>query len=154
MALETTFTKTARRTVSGGRGVRDACPAARGKPVILCVDDDPDALTILRLFLCGHGFEVTVASNGAEALRFVAEHRPDLVITDYAMPEMSGLELCRELRARRESCTIPIILHSGIEVGEDHPDLFNRVLLKPTDLELIAREIRSLLPAAFAQKSA
>jgi CheY-like chemotaxis protein len=122
--------------------------------LILCVDDEPDSLTILRLFLSAHGFEITVASSAAEALCLVESRRPDLIITDYAMPAMSGLDLCRALRGQVASRDIPIILHSGVELRGEHPDLFDRVLLKPAELDLLAREIRSLLPAAGAQKSA
>lgn len=154
MALETKLNRTARWPAAGGRGSREAPPTAHSKWLVLCVDDEPDALTILRLYLSAHGFETTVASNAAEGLRLVADRRPDLIITDYAMPGMSGLDLCRALRGRDETRGIPIILHSGLDLREDHPDLFDSFLLKPAELDLLAREIRSLLPAPRAQKSA
>lgn len=153
MALETRLNRTARWPGSGGRGAREARPAAHAKWQILCVDDEPDALTILRLYLSAHGFEITVASSAAEALELVERVRPDLIITDYAMPGMTGLDFCRALRGG-DTHDIPIILHSGIELKEDHADLFNRFLLKPAELDVLATEIRSLLPAAAAQKSA
>lgn len=154
MAIETRLNKTARWPASRGQVAPETRPAASAKWLILCVDDEPDALTILRLFLSAHGFEVIVASSVTEALRFVESRRPDLVITDYAMPGMSGLDLCRALRDSIETHTIPIILHSGVDLKTDHADLFDRFLLKPAELDLLGREIRSLLPATPAQKSA
>lgn len=154
MAIETGLTKTTQRPASRGKGAPETLPAAQAKWLILCVDDEPDAVTILRLFLSAHGFEVGVASSAAEALQLVANRRPDLIITDYAMPDMNGLDLCRALRGPDETHHIPIILHSGVELETDHADLFDRFLLKPAELDLLAREIRSLLPAAPGPKPA
>ncbi|HEV2272127.1 MAG TPA: response regulator [Steroidobacteraceae bacterium] len=154
MALGTRLKGTSRSQAGSGQGPRKARATTRAKPLILCVDDEQDALTILRLFLSAHGFAITVASSATEALRLVADRHPDLIITDYAMPDMNGLDLCRALRGSGETHDIPIILHSGVDLREDHADLFDHFLLKPAELELLAREIRSLLPAAHAQKSA
>lgn len=153
MAIET-GPDNAAQSAGSARGAPETRPAGRAKWLILCVDDEPDALTILRLFLSARGFEVTVASSGAEALQLVENRRPDLIITDYAMPDMNGLDLCRMLRGPVETRDIPIILHSGVELKTDHAGLFDRFLLKPAELDLLAREIRSLLPATPAQKSA
>lgn len=150
MEFESGANRAARRHVSRGHRAAEARSSARAKPVILCVDDEPDAVTILRLFLSAHGFEVVVAADAAEALQLIEERRPDLIITDYAMPGMSGLELCRMLREHDDTRDIPVILHSGIELRQEHPDLFDRFLLKPADLDLLAREIRNLLPTGRA----
>lgn len=136
----------------GGRGAHEMWANTPAKPMILCVDDEPDALTILRLFLSAHGFDITVASTAAEALRLVESLRPDLIVTDYAMPDMTGLDLCRALRRRAETRGIPIIMHSGIELRQDHPDLFDRFVLKPTELDFLASEIRALLPTGRPQE--
>jgi len=154
MAPETRLNSTARRSAGGTQARRESGTSTEPERLILCVDDEPDALTILRLFLSAHGFATTVASSAAEALQLVEDRCPDLIVTDYAMPEMSGLDFCRALRRRGETCAIPIILHSGVELKEDHADLFDRFLLKPTELDLLVREIRGLLPAARAQQSA
>ena len=152
MALDARPNKTARQSFSGGRGAREAYSTPGSRPLILCVDDEPDARTILRLFLSAHGFEIIVASDAAEALRLIEERRPDLIITDYAMPDVSGLELCRTLRDRDETRDIPIILHTGIELHSDHSELFDRFVLKPAELDHLARVVRELLPAARAQR--
>lgn len=117
----------------------------RVNPLILCVDDQPDMLTLLRLFLSRKGFEVIVAPNATEALQLVEQRHPDLIITDFAMPGMNGLELCRTLRDRRETRDIPIILYSSRDLWQDDPSLFDRFVLKPAELEAFAATIRDLL---------
>ena len=67
---------------------------------ILVVDDEPDIRDILRILLEGEGFEVEEANNGREALEKIQKRPPDLVITDYVMPEMDGEELCRKNKKR------------------------------------------------------
>jgi DNA-binding response OmpR family regulator len=141
MEFDGRFDRNAQPPVSGGRRGRGTSAG----PVILCVDDEPDLLTILRLFLTSQGFEVIPALDAAEALQLIEENRPDLIITDYAMPGMSGLELCRKLRARADTSDIPIILCSGKELWEDDPHLFDRFVLKPAELDVFVRTIRALL---------
>ena len=67
-------------------------------PSILIVDDDPAALKLLERHLVAGGRKVLSATNGTEALRAIVTHAPPIVITDWAMPEMDGLELCRAIR--------------------------------------------------------
>jgi CheY-like chemotaxis protein len=122
---------------------RTVHPAAASAS-ILCVDDDPDGLETLELFLMSEGFEVSTARNGAEALLRLQEHRPDLVITDYTMPGMTGLDLCKRLRASRVMRLIPIILYTGVSLPAD-PRLYDRIVTKPIDLCAFAIQIRVLL---------
>ena len=86
---------------------------------ILCVDDDPDALKVLDWFLTSDGFVVRTAASGVDALLQVKEQLPDLVITDYAMPGMTGLQLCKSLRAQLATRHIPIILYSAFHLPPD-----------------------------------
>ncbi len=65
---------------------------------VLVVDDDPAVLRLLTTYLEAGGQRVAVAGNGAEALRIVLADAPSVVITDWMMPEMDGLELCRAIR--------------------------------------------------------
>ena len=65
---------------------------------VLVVDDEPDAVDLLREFLTAKGYEVLAASNGEEALRKVREDRPHLVLLDVRMPKMSGLEVLKQVR--------------------------------------------------------
>ncbi len=76
---------------------------------ILVVDDEAQITRVLRRSLSSHGYEVQVAEEGEEALKIFRQWKPDLVITDLAMPNMAGLELCRKLRAISR---VPIIVLS------------------------------------------
>ena len=80
------------------------------KPRILVVDDEPQLTRVLRTGLTTRGYEVRVAADGIAALETFGDWHPDLVITDLAMPNMDGLELCRRLRAISQ---IPIIVLSA-----------------------------------------
>lgn len=76
---------------------------------ILVVDDEPQITRVLRTSLSGHGYTVRTAGDGDEALEVMRGWPPDLVITDLSMPNMTGLELCRRIRAKSQ---IPIIVLS------------------------------------------
>jgi len=80
------------------------------KPVVLVVDDEPQILRVMRASLPIRGYEVLTASSGKEALDQLSKQVPDLLILDLAMPEMSGLEVCRRVR---EFSTVPIIILSA-----------------------------------------
>ena len=80
------------------------------KPVVLVVDDEPQILRVMRASLPIRGYEVLTASSGEEALNQLSKQLPDLVILDLAMPEMSGLEVCRRVR---EFSSVPIIVLSA-----------------------------------------
>jgi len=84
--------------------------ANHGLRRILQVDDDEDILLISRLALESYGgFEVRTATGGAEGLALVADWNPQLVILDWMMPGMDGLEFVVELRRRPEGASIPVI---------------------------------------------
>jgi two-component system KDP operon response regulator KdpE len=76
---------------------------------ILVVDDEPQIARVLRTGLKTHGYDVRVAADGVSALETFEDWRPDLVVTDLAMPNLDGLELCRRLRAISR---LPIIVLS------------------------------------------
>ncbi|HEY0169814.1 MAG TPA: response regulator transcription factor [Pyrinomonadaceae bacterium] len=79
------------------------------QPRILVVDDEPQLARVLRTGLKTHGYDVRVAADGVSALETFGDWPPDLVVTDLAMPNMGGLELCRRLR---EISQLPIIVLS------------------------------------------
>jgi two-component system, OmpR family, KDP operon response regulator KdpE len=76
---------------------------------ILIVDDEPQITRVLRTALSTQGYSLRIAANGVEGMEAVHAWKPDLVITDVSMPEMNGVELCREIRAVSQ---IPIIVLS------------------------------------------
>ncbi len=126
------------------------------QPQVLLVEDEPAQREVLAYNLEAEGFVVRRAENGEEALLLVAEARPDLVILDWMMPLMSGIEVCRQLKTRDETRDIPIIMLSarseevdtirGLETGADD------YVIKPYSLrELMARvrtQLRRSRPAA------
>ncbi|HVM92441.1 MAG TPA: response regulator transcription factor [Terriglobales bacterium] len=76
---------------------------------ILVVDDESQITRVLRTSLSSHGYDIRAANDGETALEIMKDWTPDLVITDLAMPNMDGLELCRQLRTRTQ---VPIIVLS------------------------------------------
>jgi two-component system, OmpR family, phosphate regulon response regulator PhoB len=81
-----------------------------GKPAVLLVEDETALCTLLRYNLEREGYRVFEARNGDEALTVVDEISPDLIVLDWMLPEISGIEVCRRLRARGESRNVPIIM--------------------------------------------
>ena len=86
---------------------------ATGPPTILLADDEYAALEVLELLLRGEGFDVVTASEGQEALDILMSRKVELVITDYKMPGMDGLELIARLQADPSLSSIPIFMTSA-----------------------------------------
>ncbi len=76
---------------------------------ILVVDDMPAELELTCQYLTIAGHTTVTASNGEEALHQARENRPDVIVTDWMMPVMGGLELCRHLKKQSETANIPIV---------------------------------------------
>jgi two-component system alkaline phosphatase synthesis response regulator PhoP len=76
----------------------------------LVVDDEFHIVQVVAIKLRNNGFEVVTADNGADAYALACEHKPDVVVTDYQMPGLTGLELIEKLRANPLTATIPVIM--------------------------------------------
>lgn len=79
-------------------------------PYVLIVEDEPGIAEMLRYNLEAAGFEAGIATDGDEAQVIIAERLPDLVLLDWMLPGMSGIEVCRQLRRKRETRSIPVIM--------------------------------------------
>jgi two-component system phosphate regulon response regulator PhoB len=80
---------------------------------ILIADDEPNQLELMAFNLKRAGFSAIRAQNGKEVIELVEENNPDLIILDWMMPKMSGIEVCRSLRSRSETKLLPIIILSA-----------------------------------------
>ena len=101
--------------------------------LIVVADDEYLLAMMLADILEDEGHEVMIAHHGLNALERIRERRPALVITDFMMPVMTGLELAQAVRSDQEIKDIPIILVSGAQGGiaREFPELFEAVLDKP-----------------------
>jgi len=114
------------------------------KASILLVEDDLNLLEMVRYNLESEGFSVTVATDGDEALLCLRENLPDLVLLDWMLPNVSGIEICRQIRAKPQTMNLPVIMITarteeddqirGLDTGADD------YITKPfSPRELIAR---------------
>lgn len=106
-----------------------------GSMKVLVCDDEPHIVHVVSAKLKNNGFEVVTAGDGEEAFATAKAESPDLVITDYQMPYLSGLELCARLRNDPATSEIPVIMLTarGFSLGEDDTKGMNirKVLPKP-----------------------
>jgi CheY-like chemotaxis protein len=125
-----------------------AVPALAGACHILVVEDDPDVRRVIVECLSLIGYKVTEAANGNEALAQLATGKPDLLVVDYAMPDMTGAEVISE--ARKRVGDIPVIMATGyadmaaVERLAGRP----RILRKPFDIAQLGDAVSSVLDAA------
>jgi signal transduction histidine kinase/DNA-binding response OmpR family regulator/HAMP domain-containing protein len=82
---------------------------------ILCIDDDPDAIDILRKYLVTEGYSVTSASSGAEGISKAIEQQPSLITLDIMLPDKDGWQVLRELKQNARTSHIPVIVHSIVD---------------------------------------
>lgn len=91
----------------------------RGAARILVAEDDTSLRRLLEILLGTQGYEVRSVGDGADALEAIDEWTPDAMVCDVMMPRLSGLSVCRELRAREEFASLPIVLLTARCFDED-----------------------------------
>ncbi|SES66009.1 response regulator transcription factor [Pseudomonas graminis] len=118
-------------------------------PTILIIDDEYLIADILSFALEDEGFQTVVAGSGRKALEILDRERPDLIITDFMMPGMTGLELAETIKSREKHMSTPIMLMSGAQayMGAERPDLFDEVIDKPFDIDQVIGKIHALFQA-------
>ncbi len=87
--------------------------AENNKRLVLVVDDESHILHVVSLKLRNAGYEVITADNGEEGFRAASEHRPDLIITDFQMPVLSGVDMCRRMKQDETLRSTPALLLTG-----------------------------------------
>ncbi|WP_372885485.1 phosphate regulon transcriptional regulator PhoB [Shimia sp.] len=130
------------------------------QPTVLVVEDEAAQREVLRYNLEAEGFEVAIATDGDEALLMLPEVEPDVVVLDWMLPGISGIEICRRMKSNPRTRAIPVLMLSarseevdrvrGLETGADD------YVIKPYSvLELMARvrtQLRRVRPAATGEK--
>ncbi len=117
--------------------------------LIVVADDEYLLAIMLSDILEDEGHEVVTASHGQDALEKIRARKPALLITDFMMPMMTGLELAHAIRADRDIADLPIILVSGAQahIGREYDNLFVEVLDKPFRnahlLKVVERTLRA-----------
>ncbi|MFC0135984.1 response regulator [Massilia eurypsychrophila] len=117
--------------------------------MILIIDDDESMAETCSMFLEAHGFDVSVAASGAEALARIQGKSHQLIISDCAMPGMSGVELSEKLRGDPSTATLPILLMSAsLRCEIANSSSYDAFLRKPFLAENLLVEVRKLLGAS------
>src|SRR5262245_63924326 len=130
----------------------------RMSPRILIVEDEEALTLLLRYNLEAAGYEVEAVARGDEADVRLKEHSPDLVILDWMLPGLSGIELCRRLRSRPETRQLPFIMLTargeeservrGLSTGADD------YIVKPFSVPELSARVRALLRRAMPERLA
>jgi len=130
------------------------------RPTVLLVEDEPAQRELLAYNLEAEGFDVIAADNGEDGLILVDENDPDLIVLDWMMPQLSGIEVCRRLKSNSKTRQIPVVMLSaraeevdrvrGLETGADD------YVVKPYSvIELMARvkaHLRRIRAAAVGDR--
>jgi two-component system, OmpR family, phosphate regulon response regulator PhoB len=119
------------------------------KPLVLVVEDEASLATMLRYNLEKQGFRVDEAADGQEAIARITESPPDIVLLDWMLPVMSGIEVCRQIRRRQATRSLPVIMVTarvedqdmvrGLNTGADD------YITKPFSMEALLARMRALL---------
>ncbi|MEE8269427.1 MAG: response regulator, partial [Nitrospinaceae bacterium] len=125
---------------------------------LLLVDDDPEILALLQAKLKDQPFEIFTAAEGESALNIISTQKPDLIVLDISLPGLSGLEICRSLKADKNTQEIPIIMLSarseeidrvlGLEFGADD------YVTKPFNPQELILRINSVLKRVYKVQGA
>jgi two-component system phosphate regulon response regulator PhoB len=118
-------------------------------PHVLVVEDEDSLATLLQYNLQKEGYEVSLAGDGEEALLMVDERLPDLIVLDWMLPKVSGIEVCRRLRQRNETRNVPVVMLTargeetdrvrGLDTGADD------YVVKPFSMTELSARIRAVL---------
>lgn len=121
----------------------------RERPLIMVVDDESHIVHVVSLKLTKAGYDVITAEDGEEGLEMALRHLPDLVITDYQMPFMTGLELCQQLKANELTRTTPALMLTarGFSLAPDLLEQTNisEVISKPFSPSSVLEKVQEIV---------
>ena len=127
---------------------------AMARPLVLVVEDEAALATMLRYNLEKQGFRVDEAADGQEALSRISETTPDIVLLDWMLPAMSGLEVCRQIRRRPATRDLPVIMVTARTEDQDAVRGLNTgaddYITKPFSIDALLARMRALLRRANA----
>jgi two-component system, OmpR family, alkaline phosphatase synthesis response regulator PhoP len=122
---------------------------------ILIVDDEAHILQVLSLKLRNAGYDVLTAVDGEEAFEYASKQQPDLVITDFQMPYMTGLELCKAMAGNPATASIPVLMLTARGYALEGEDLalgnIRDVLSKPFSPRAVVEKIERILQPTAGQ---
>lgn len=118
---------------------------------VLVVDDEAHIVQVVSLKLRNAGYEVITGVDGEEGYEIACRENPDLIITDYQMPYMTGLEFCQQLARNPQTADIPVLMLTARGYALDDEDLIigniKDVLSKPFSPRMIVAQVNKLLSA-------
>ncbi len=124
-------------------------PAAATKPYALIVEDESALVELIRYNLIKEGYEISVATDGEDALLQIEERQPDIVLLDWMLPKLAGIEVARRLRSKASTRNLPIIMLTaraeetdrirGLDVGADD------YMTKPFSMSELVARIRAVM---------
>ncbi len=118
------------------------------KKMLVCDDDIFVRLLVKKVFE-NRGFEIVEAENGCEAVEIAASQKPDLIIMDYAMPEMNGYEAIREIKEDDSTAAIPVVFLTGLNIDPETKEKLEKevvvYLVKPFQKSEILEAVRLAL---------
>jgi two-component system phosphate regulon response regulator PhoB len=124
-------------------------PAAATRPYALIVEDEAALVELIRYNLVKEGYEVATATDGEEALLLIEERQPDIVLLDWMLPKLAGIEVARRLRSKAATRNLPIIMLTaraeesdrirGLDIGADD------YMTKPFSMSELTARIRAVM---------
>lgn len=116
---------------------------------ILIIDDDIDAIAMLQTVLEHNGYGVISALNGKNGLSMARRDKPDLIVLDVMMPDVSGYEVCGLIKTDPDTVNIPVIMLTGRDMGEDVDMAIKKradwFVVKPYDISYLMSKINAFL---------
>lgn len=135
------------KNISYGGFITIHQPASPMSNPILVVEDNEDLLVLFKLVLESAGYQVATADNGTDALKYIDKIQPQMILMDIMMPEISGLQVARNIKQRKDYRSLPILLVSALDRLEDEQlqnSKADDILYKPFDLDDLIFKVEQL----------